>query len=416
MGALFALILPGLIPMFLMAPTSEVMKGETIGDSLSINSQIMASREVGEFSSSIGIRQDGINHNTLVDAYRADLEPATADMIGRVSVTDSRTSTGLATTSSEGKITLTWNAPTSRGYGVVKSYSVYRGTCSALTDQALIASVTTTSNVDGSVKAGTVYYYTVKAINKAGAPSASPSALAIIKVPPGTPCGLTAVGSNGAVTVSWSAPSSNGGSAITGYKLYRSTVPGSETLVASLGKCASYTDAGLVNGKTYYYRVSAVNAVGEGNLSQEVPGMPKAASAVPGAFSLIASATSGSVRLSWTMPSSVCPLQHFDVIRKVSGSETVIAKLSPSRTSYVDQTAVTGKDYSYRVVAFNSAGPSSTPFITVHALGLGVGPEDTLNLGQTTQDHSPELFAGLTAVVIGAVYTVALFRLRRNQV
>ncbi len=403
MGALFALILPGLIPMFLMAPTSEATTAETIGGNLSINSQIMTSREVEEISSSIGIRQDGINHNILVDK------------IGRASATDSMTLTGLAAASSGGKTSLTWNTPTSRGNSEVKSHSVHRGTYSALTDQVSIVSVTTMSHVDGSMKAGTVYFYAVREVNKAGADAASSSALAI-KVPAGTPCGLTAVGSNGAITISWSAPSSNGGSVITEYRLYRSTVPGSETLLVSLGKCVMYTDTGLTNGKTYYYRVSAVNVVGEGVLSQEVSGKPKAASAVPGPFSMAASATSGRVCLTWTMPSSVCPLQYFDVIRKVSGTETVIAKLPPSRTGYVDQTAVTGKDCSYRVVAFSSAGSSSTPFIFVHALGLGVGPEETLNIGQTTQDHSPELFAGLTAVVIGAVYTVALFRLRRNQV
>ena len=88
---------------------------------------------------------------------------------------------------------------------------------------------------------------------------------------PGAVTGLTATatGASGVIKLTWTAPS-NGGSAITGYKIYQSTVSGSETLLATIGPVTSYTNTGLTNGVTYYYKVSAVNAIGEGVQSAEV--------------------------------------------------------------------------------------------------------------------------------------------------
>ena len=94
---------------------------------------------------------------------------------------------------------------------------------------------------------------------------------------PSAPQTLTAVGGDSQVSLSWSAPASNGGSAVTAYKIYRSTVSGSETLLASpAGTGTTYTDGTAANGTTYYYKVTAVNAAGEGILSNEASATPAA--------------------------------------------------------------------------------------------------------------------------------------------
>ena len=76
------------------------------------------------------------------------------------------------------------------------------------------------------------------------------------------------------VNVAWSVPSNTGGSAITGYRVYRGTTsPGQTTLVANLGNVLSYKDTTTTRGATYYYAVSAVNSVGEGPKSLPSPGV-----------------------------------------------------------------------------------------------------------------------------------------------
>src|SRR5262249_60063662 len=115
--------------------------------------------------------------------------------------------------------------------------------------------------------------------------SAAPSASV-----PGAPSLSSATAGNGSVALSWSAPGSNGGSAITGYKIYRGTTSGGETVLTTVGAVTSWTDSTASNGTTYFYVVSAVNGVGEGTASNERSATP---ATVPGAPSLT-SATAGS--------------------------------------------------------------------------------------------------------------------------
>jgi PKD repeat protein len=104
--------------------------------------------------------------------------------------------------------------------------------------------------------------------------------------PPGAPTGLSAGAGNAQVTLSWTAPASNGGVNITAYRVYRGTSSGSETLLTSggcgnLGAVLTCTDTGLTNGQTYFYKVSAVNAIGEGQQSNEASATPTSPSCTP---------------------------------------------------------------------------------------------------------------------------------------
>ena len=103
---------------------------------------------------------------------------------------------------------------------------------------------------------------------------------------PGAPTGLTGTAGNAQVVLAWTAPASTGGSQITGYRIYRGTTTGGETLLASVAVGAGYTDTAVTNGTTYFYQVTARNAVGEGGRSTEasakpatVPGAPRSPSA-----------------------------------------------------------------------------------------------------------------------------------------
>jgi PKD repeat protein len=114
---------------------------------------------------------------------------------------------------------------------------------------------------------------------KTASSSVTITASPIAGTSPGAPTGLAASAGNGQATLNWSAPASNGGVNITSYRVYRGTASGNETLLTSggcggLGAVLSCTDTGLTNGQTYYYKVSAVNAIGEGPQSNEASATP----------------------------------------------------------------------------------------------------------------------------------------------
>src|SRR6185436_11793041 len=76
--------------------------------------------------------------------------------------------------------------------------------------------------------------------------------------------------------LSWNAPA-DGGAPITAYKVYRGISAGGETLLSSVGNVTAFDDATALKGTKYYYRVAAVNSVGEGTQSNEVSATPVAA-------------------------------------------------------------------------------------------------------------------------------------------
>jgi hypothetical protein len=104
-------------------------------------------------------------------------------------------------------------------------------------------------------------------------------------VPP-APLLLAAVRqAGGAVTVTWEVPD-DGGTPLIAYRVYRGTTSGGETLLATIGPGKPlYLDSTAVPGTGYFYRVSALNAQGEGPFCGEVAaaaGAVESACALPG--------------------------------------------------------------------------------------------------------------------------------------
>jgi len=75
----------------------------------------------------------------------------------------------------------------------------------------------------------------------------------------------------GPVTLTWQAPSSNGGSPVRDYYIYRGTSQGTETFFALVpGDTLTYLDDSTSPGSSYYYYVTAANAAGSSQPSSEV--------------------------------------------------------------------------------------------------------------------------------------------------
>ena len=93
---------------------------------------------------------------------------------------------------------------------------------------------------------------------------------------PSAPTAFSALAGDASASLSWNAPSFDGGSPVSGYKVYRDTSPNPTTVLDTLGVQTSYVDPGLQNGTTYYYKVSALNANGESPLSNQSKATPSA--------------------------------------------------------------------------------------------------------------------------------------------
>jgi hypothetical protein len=118
----------------------------------------------------------------------------------------------------------------------------------------------------------TSYTFTVTATNSYGTsnPSAASNSITTANVP-GAPTSVTVTdpGTDGYAEVSWTAPASNGGSAITDYTVQYSSNSGSSwsTFSDATSTNTTATVTGLTLNTAYIFRVAAVNAVGTGSYS-----------------------------------------------------------------------------------------------------------------------------------------------------
>jgi hypothetical protein len=85
----------------------------------------------------------------------------------------------------------------------------------------------------------------------------------------GAPTGVTGTAGNAQVSLSWTAPSSNGGASITDYTIQYSSNSGSTwtTFSHTASTAATATVTGLTNGTAYVFHVAAVNSAGTSSYS-----------------------------------------------------------------------------------------------------------------------------------------------------
>jgi hypothetical protein len=176
----------------------------------------------------------------------------------------------LNATPSSGQVALSWAAPASDGGSAILSYTVTANpggaTCTTAGTSCTIAGLTN----------GTSYSFTVRATNALGTGPASSPVTATPATVPSAPQNLLASPHRSkGINLSWTAPASNGGSAITGYQIYRRTATGTWVRIATISPLTTYRDAGTQKNTLYYYYVVAVNAVGVSLASNEASATAK---------------------------------------------------------------------------------------------------------------------------------------------
>src|SRR5437773_1966076 len=267
----------------------------------------------------------------------------------------------LQATPGDGQVTLNWQPPSNDGGSPILLYTIYRGNSSG-GESFLITVPLVTTYTDATVTNNVTYYYQVSATNAVGEGPRSSEVSATPNPPatvPGAPQGLSATPGDATVSLTWSPPSSNGGSPIAHYKIYRGTTSGGETPRATIGNVLTYSDTAVTNGVTYFYQVSALNNVGEGPRSSEASATPVAPPTVPGApRDLGAVAGDATVALAWSSPSADggSAITNYKVYRgTISGQLSLLATL-PNVLSSTDSAVTNGQTYYYKVTAVNAVG------------------------------------------------------------
>jgi fibronectin type 3 domain-containing protein len=169
---------------------------------------------------------------------------------------------------------------------------------------------------------------------------------------PAVPTGLTATAGNAQVGLVWAASAN-----ATSYNVKRGTTSGGPYTTVSSPTAASFTDAGLTNGTTYFYVVSAVNSAGQSANSSEASAKPVAPSQAPAAPSgLLATAANAQVSLTWSASATA---SSYNVKRGTTSGGPYTTISSPTATHFTDTGLTNGTTYFYVVSALNSTGESA---------------------------------------------------------
>ena len=285
--------------------------------------------------------------------------------------------TGLATPYvSPSQISISWQAPLNDGGSPITGYKIERSIDGGTTWNTIAPNVAPSPRwySDYHLLASTTYTYRVSAINSIGTSSPSSTVSVTVSQPP-TGLKATTV-SPSQINLSCIAPTSNDGSAITGYKIERSTDGGTtwNTIVASTLH-SWYSDYFLSASTTYTYRVSAINAIGT-----SLPSSTASATTSPATVSdppryLTPTVVSPSqINLSWWKPvnSGGSPITGYQIERSTDGGttwNTIVANTGSALyiNHYSNYFLSASTAYTYRVSTINAIGtsaPSSTASAT----------------------------------------------------
>ena len=249
----------------------------------------------------------------------------------------------IGNSATSGKPVLTWNAV----YGAT-SYRIYRSTSKG-SGYSLLGTTTATSYTNTGAKAGTTYYYRVKACNDAGLSPYSNIVSGQVKtVTPKPAAPVVKIGnsaSSGKPMLTWNAVSG-----ATSYKVYRATSQNGTYSLLGTVTATSYTNTGAKAGTTYYYKVKAVNSAGESAYSNVVSGRATVTTLTMGH-----SSTSGKPQLTWKAVSGAASYKVYRATTK-NGAYSVIN--TTKALTYTNVGAALGTTYYYKVEALNAAGKS----------------------------------------------------------
>ena len=265
-----------------------------------------------------------------------------------------------AASSSYNTVKVSWKASKT---GEEDSYQVYRATSKKGNYKKVgtvkhVSGTKSYTYTDSGVKLGTKYYYKIKCVKTVSgkALKSGYSGVKSITAAPATTSLTVKTKESGKLSISWKAVNKSSGKKVNGYVLYRSTSKnGKYTKVKTItsGSKTSYTDSGLTNGRTYYYKIRTYATVSGKNVYSEYSSV-KSKKVVPTTPSIkAASINYKTITVSWN---KVSGCDGYVVYRATSknGKYTKVKTITSSgKTSWKNGKLKTGKTYYYKVRAYD---------------------------------------------------------------
>jgi len=275
-----------------------------------------------------------------------------------------------ATDISQTMILLSWDKPAANNGPAVTGYKIERKTTGSFTTLVADTGDASTTYTNSGLTTGTTYTYKVYALNSVGLSDSTTEASATPTTSSAPPAGTEAprtprsfkaeANSDTEIGLTWQEPAEFNGPAVSGYKLElkKPTETEFSDLVANTGLVSSYQHTGLEAGKTYTYRLSALNSIGASNTVQT--------SAFPVhtqyPTNLVADDVSPTqIDLSWKAPSQTYggKITGYEIEEKIGiGVYESIKSTTGEETSVSIMGLQTDKTYTFKVKARFTAGSS----------------------------------------------------------
>ena len=267
-----------------------------------------------------------------------------------------------ATTAGVGQISLPWTAPANNGAAITRYDLTYSTNSSSGPFTTLSSGLLVSPYVATGLTNGSLYFFRMAARNVMGY---GPYSLTTSNTPRTVPSPITDLSANPStiatsLILSWAAPW-NGGSAITGYRWFRSSnadMTGTLTSNATLVTTLSTTVTPLVAGVMSYFQIVASNVAGFSASSAIVSNYPRA---VPGQVGTITvSSLNQSISLSWPTTtasngSAISSYRSQYSLSSAAAGEWFDISSAPA-TTIVATGLSNGTSYYFRVQASNVAG------------------------------------------------------------
>ncbi|WP_285689328.1 fibronectin type III domain-containing protein [Actinoplanes sp. NBRC 103695] len=259
----------------------------------------------------------------------------------------------VSATPGDEQITVAFTAPADQGSPITGYLVSTNGGSTWSTLPTTTSGGTVTGTVTGLTN-GTTYAVRVRAVNGKGDGVASITRSVTPATVPGAPTGVSATRGNASASVSFTAPSSDGGTAITSYTV--SSAPGGLSATCASSPC---TVTGLANGTAYTFTVRATNPVGSSAASAaSSPVTPATVAAAPASVTVTGGDSSAS--LSFTAPGNTGGEAITGYEYSTDGSTWHSLTVSGTAPVTATITGLTnGISYPVRVRALNAVGPGT---------------------------------------------------------